>query len=171
MSAKKLTLMSVLLGTALIIFVIEAQLPPIAPIPGIKLGLANIITVISLYILGRKEAFVIMTLRIILGCIFAGSFTSFLYSISGGLVSFLFISLISCFIDERRLWITSIFGSIGHNIGQICAAVLITKTPYIIWYLPILIISAVLSGAFTGTAAQVTLNRLRKTILKEKHDA
>lgn len=161
--AKKLALISTLLGLALIIFVIEAQIPPIAPIPGIKLGLANVINLIALYMLGRKESFIILVLRIVIGSIFAGSMTGFIYSISGGLLSFLTMSVMLLCVRENKMWITSAFGAIGHNIGQIAAAVFITGTPQVMWYLPILIISAVITGFFTGITAQTVVLRLCKT--------
>ena len=163
MKTKKLTLMSILLGLALIIFTVEAQIPPIAPIPGIKLGLANVINLMALYMLGRKEAFTILISRIVLSSIFAGNITGFMYSLSGGLVSFMLISVASFFLKENRMWVVSVFGAIGHNIGQIMTALFLLKTPQLIWYLPILMISAVITGFFTGAAAQITLKQLRKT--------
>lgn len=163
MKTKKLTLIAVLLGLALIIFVLEAQLPPIVPVPGIKLGLANIITLTALYLLGKREAFIILILRVVLSSVFTGNFVGFLYSIAGGLVSFAFMSTVSLFIRENRMWVTSVFGATGHNLGQIGAAVFIMKTAQLLWYLPVLMISAVITGVFTGAAAQLTIKRLRKT--------
>ena len=163
MKTRKLTLMSILLCLALIIFAIEAQLPPIAPIPGIKLGLANVINLMALYMLGRRESFIILILRIVLSSIFAGNFTGFMYSISGGIICFLFMSVMSLFIKENRMWVVSVFGAIGHNIGQIIIACFIMGTFQIIWYLPVLIISAVVTGFFTGLTAQITFKHLRKT--------
>lgn len=168
MKTRKLTLMSILLCLALIIFAIEAQLPPIAPIPGIKLGLANVINLMALYMLGRRESFIILVLRIVLSSIFAGNFTGFMYSISGGIICFLFMSVMSLFIKENRMWVVSVFGAIGHNIGQIIIACFIMGTFQIIWYLPVLIISAVVTGFFTGLTAQITLKHLRKTDIMTK---
>ncbi len=163
MKAEKLSLMSIMLGLALIIFIIEAQIPPVVPVPGIKLGLANIITLMSLYILGRGETFLILILRIILSSIFTGNMTGFLYSAAGGIVCFLFMSVTALFVKENKMWITSEFGALGHNIGQIVAAVVVTGTPQVIWYLPVLIISAVITGLFTGISAQTALKCLKKT--------
>lgn len=151
-----------LLGLALIIFTVEAQIPPIAPIPGIKLGLANVVNLMVLYMLGRKESFTVLVLRIGLSSIFSGNITGFMYSFSGGLVSFMVISATSFFLKENRMWIVSVFGAIGHNIGQIMMALFLLKTPQLIWYLPILLISAVITGFFTGIVAQITLKKLRK---------
>lgn len=172
MKAKKLTIMALLLGLALIIFIIEAQLPPLAPIPGIKLGLSNIITLIAVYILGRKEAFVILVLRIMLASIFSGGMAGFLYSIAGGMVCFLFMGIASIKLGEGRMWVVSVLGAIGHNIGQIIVACVVIGSGQVLWYLPVLMISAVLTGVFTGIAAQVTLRQLRKSkILKERDNA
>ncbi len=162
MKTKELALMSMMLGIALIIFIIEAQIPPIVPIPAVKLGLANTINLIALYMLGRKQSFIILILRIVLSSIFIGNMTGFLYSVSGGIVCFLFMSFIILFIKEDRMWITSEFGAIGHNIGQIAAAVFITRTPQVILYLPVLMLSAVITGFFTGITAQTVTRRLRQ---------
>lgn len=163
MKTRKLTFMSMLLVLAIIIFTVESQLPPIAPIPGIKLGLANVINLMALYMLGRRESFIILVLRIVLSSIFAGNFTGFMYSISGGIMCFLFMSVMSLFIKENRMWVVSVFGAIGHNIGQIVIACFIMGTFQIIWYLPILMISAIITGTFTGIAAQTALKHMRKT--------
>ncbi|MGM9937891.1 MAG: Gx transporter family protein [Candidatus Ornithomonoglobus sp.] len=153
MSTKKLTALSMLAAISLIIFIIEAQLPPLAPIPGIKLGLANIITLITLIWFGRKEAFTVLMLRIVLGSIFTGQMMSFMYSMAGGLLCFFVMSL-SVKIFRNRLWITSVFGALAHNIGQVIAAIIITSTWQIVGYLPVLAVSAVITGAFTGYAAR-----------------
>ncbi len=168
MKTRKLTLISMLLVLAIIIFTVESQLPPIAPIPGIKLGLANVINLMALYMLGRRESFTILVLRIVLSSIFAGNFTGFMYSISGGIICFLFMGVMSLFIKENRMWVVSVFGAIGHNIGQIIIACFIMGTFQIIWYLPVLIISAVVTGFFTGLTAQITLKHLRKTDIMTK---
>lgn len=176
MKTRKLTFMSMLLVLAIIIFTVESQLPPIAPIPGIKLGLANVINLMALYMLGRRESFIILVLRIVISSIFAGNFTGFMYSISGGIMCFLFMSVMSLFIKENRMWVVSVFGAIGHNIGQIVIACFIMGTFQIIWYLPILMISAIITGTFTGIAAQTALKHMRKTgiiskILEDKNHA
>lgn len=162
MGVKKLTLMAMLLAIALIIFVVEVQLPAVAPIPGIKLGLANIITLAAIVWLGRKEAFVILVLRIILGSIFSGRMVSFLYSLSGGLLCFAAVALTIGLFEDDQLWVVSVLGAIAHNVGQIIAAVFIMSTWQIVWYLPALIISGVITGAFTGLCAQLVVKRIGK---------
>lgn len=163
-SVKKLTQLSVLITIAVIIFVLEMQLPPLTPIPGIKMGLSNIITLVVMILFSRKDAFIVLMLRIIISSIFACQMTAFIYSIAGGLVSFCFMSLFTLFINKDKIWIISIFSAIGHNIGQIAVAILITSTWRIIFYLPILLISGIISGAFTGITAQLLLKKIQGAI-------
>ena len=157
MRTKKTALLAVLTGIALTIFILEAQLPPLVPIAGVKLGLANVITLFTLVTLGRREAFTVMILRVILGSIFAGSVTSFLYSAAGALVCFAAMSAAAYIFKDGMTWLISVIGAIGHNIGQIAMAVIITQTAQVIWYLPILLISAVITGTFTGLVTQQIL--------------
>ena len=162
MNVKKLTVMALMLSLALVIFVAESFIPPLVPIPGVKLGLANIITLIAVYILGRKEAFVILTLRIIIASVFSGGMAGFLYSMAGGLVCFAVTALASLRLGENRMWVVSVLGAIGHNAGQLTVACIVIGSAYVMWYAPFLIISAIVTGAFTGVAAQVTTSRLCK---------
>lgn len=157
MKTRKLTLMSMLLALALIIFIIESALPPLTPIPGIKMGLANIITLVSLVWLGRKEALTILILRIVLGAIFAGSIMSIAYSLAGGILCFAVMSLVIGKI--KPIWAVSICGAISHNIGQIATAIAITGVWQIAMYFPILLLSAVVTGAFTGVIANEVIKR------------
>lgn len=160
MKTKRLALMSVLLSLSLVIFIAESYLPPLAPIPAVKLGLSNIITLMAIYMLSRREAFLILTLRILLGSIFTGNFTALIYSAAGGSACFLTMSVMSCFVSSKRMWAVSVLGAIAHNAGQIAAACFLLGTYQILWYLPVLIISAVITGCFTGIAAQTAFNRL-----------
>lgn len=162
MSVKKLTLMSILLAAALAIFVAELQLPAPVPIPGIKPGLANIITLVAIVWLGRKEAFTILILRIVLGSFFSGRMVSMLYSLAGGLVCFAVMAAAVKFLGEDKLWVVSVFGAVAHNMGQILAAWLIMGTAAVLTYLPVLIISGIITGAFTGLCAQFTVKRMGK---------
>ena len=157
---------------ALIIFIIEAQLPPLTPIPGIKLGLVNVITLFTLAAVGRKEAFTVMVLRVILGSIFAGGFMSFIYSFAGALVCFALMAAALLFMNENMIWCVSVLGAIGHNTGQMITALAVTRTLQILWYLPVLMISAVVTGLFTGLIAQSVLKHgggvIKRMINKEK---
>ena len=154
MKTRKIALLAVLTAAALTIFVLEAQIPPIVPLPGVKLGLANVITLFTLVTLGRRDAFFVMMMRVILGSIFAGSAASFIYSAAGAFVCFGFMSAASAVLKDKAVWLISVIGAIGHNIGQIGAALFMTQTVGVIWYLPVLIISAVITGVFTGLVTQ-----------------
>ena len=157
MKTKKLAFLALLTAIALTIFIIEAQIPPLVPIAGVKLGLANVITLFTLVTLGRKEAFTVLALRVILGSVFAGSVVSFMYSAAGGLVCFVFIAAAAYVLKRDMVWFISVIGAIGHNIGQIAMAIFLTQTIQVVWYLPILMISAVITGIFTGLVTQQML--------------
>ena len=162
MNVKKMTFMALLLAIALTIFVAEAQLPPPVPIAGVKLGLANIVTLAALVWLGRKEALAILLGRIFLGSLFAGQAVSFIYSLAGGLMCFVVMAVILAPLGRERLWVVSVFGAMAHNVGQIIAAALLLNTWQVAAYLPVLMISGILSGVFTGLCAQLLVKRLNK---------
>ena len=157
---RRLTELSLLTAAALIIFIIELQIPSPFVIPGIKLGLSNIITVYAVYRYRAFEAFSVLIVRILLGTIFSGNLTALIYSLSGGLLCFLGMLVFKRFIDERHLWISSVFGAVLHNTGQIAAALLLLQTPQILMYYPFLLLAGCLSGAFTGLCAQIIVNRI-----------
>ena len=161
MKTKKLTFMALLIAVALTIFVVEAHIPPIVPIAGVKLGLANIVTLAALVWLGRKEAFTVLILRIILGSVFAGQAVSFMYSLGGGILCFLTMAVIVRLLGRQKLWVVSVFGALSHNVGQILVAMALTGTVSVIAYLPVLVISGVITGAVTGLAAQLMTERIK----------
>ena len=160
MSTKRLTTISLLTAIALIIFVIESMLPPLTTIPGIKLGLANIVSLFALFWLGKKEAFTILILRIFLGTIFTGQGMTLTYSLSGGLLSFFIILLLFQTFSVKAIYIPSIIGALCHNTGQLLCAVYITQTFGVLAFLPQLIIAGVLTGLFTGLSAQYLINHI-----------
>lgn len=159
---KRLTTDAVLTAIALVIFVAEMQIPPLVPIPGVKLGLANVITVFALYMFGTKDAFFIMLCRLILGSIFTGSIIAFAFSACGAFFCFVIMALLKRVLTENQMWAVSVAGAIFHNIGQITAAIFILANTAIIAYLPFLLVSGVITGLFTGLTAQVVFKRLRK---------
>ena len=156
MRTKKLAALAMLTAMSLVIFMIEAQLPPLAPIPGIKLGLANIVTLITMVKLGRREAFLVLILRILLGSVFAGHMLSLMYSLAGGALCFCVMAML---IGSRLpVWVVSVFGAIAHNIGQVAVAVAVTRLGQITAFLPLLLVSAIVTGAFTGCVATAIIN-------------
>ena len=164
---KKLTLMAVLTAIALIVFIIEAQIPLPLPIPGAKLGLANAITLFALFFgthrpikLTTADTLMILICRIVLGAIFTGRITAFFYSIAGGLLGFAAQAAVKRLVTEKQIWVCGAIGAVCHNIGQILAAMLITRTPEIAAYLPLLVIAGIITGIITGLAAQFALARI-----------
>ncbi len=164
MNTRKLTLMSILLSFSLVIYVIESSLMPIVPIPAVKLGLANVITLISMVLLGKREAFTILMLRIIISSIFYGGMSGFLYSFSGGMLCFIIEALIINFFSQKQLFIVSVTGAIFHNAGQVLVAFLITKTPAILYYMIPLTVSAIITGVFIGLVSSAIISHSKKIL-------
>lgn len=162
--AKRLTTDALLLTAALIIFIVEAQIPPVVPVPGVKLGLANIITVYAIWRVGPKDAFLILIARIILGSVFAGQMISFLYSLGGGLLCFAAMLLVRKILKEDQLWVASVIGAIFHNVGQTLVAIAVFETVNVAFYFPVLLLSGIVTGVFTGVAAQALVRRMNGKI-------
>ena len=160
MSVKKITQISLLTAIALIIFIVELRIPNIIPIPGAKLGLANIVTVYAMYHYSPKEILMILFVRILLGSIFGGNISAIMYSFSGAFLCFFGMLILKNIIDEKHIWLCSVIGAILHNTGQITAAILIMKTTAVISYFPFLIVSGCIAGAFTGFCAQILISRI-----------
>ena len=156
---RKLTLLSMLCAIALTIFMVEAQIPPLTPIPGIKMGLANIITVFTVFAIGPKDAAAVLFVRIFLGAVFAGNFSTIFYSGAGGLCAILVTIVSRKILTKKQLWIAGVLGAIAHSVGQMAMAITITQTVGLIAYLPVMIGASVLSGSFTGLCAQYLVNR------------
>ena len=166
MKTRKLTLLALLTAIALTIFMVEAQIPAIVPIPGIKLGLANIVTVFAVFALGPKEAALVLAARIFLGAVFAGNFSTIFYSAAGGALAIAVTIGLRKILTNKQLWVAGALGAVAHSIGQMIIAVLLTLTPGLIAYLPVMIAVSVITGTFTGLCAQFLVNRgnLWKTI-------
>lgn len=164
MKTKRLTRAALLTAISLALFIVELQIPVPAPIPGIKLGLANIITVYAVFVLSPLEAGSILLARILLGSFFAGQLMSLLYSFVGGLFCFITMLFIKKIVRMNQIWACSIIGAMAHNIGQITVAVIVSQTAAVIWYLPVLLLSGMITGLFTGICAQITTERLKRSV-------
>ena len=185
--------MSLLTAVALIVFIIEAQIPPPVPIYGAKLGLSNTVTLFALYCdygkprspynLTTANVLLILVCRIILGSILTGRAISFLFSLSGGLLGFAALVVMKRILTQRvntaatepeihgsgyrqlkQIWVCSAFGAVFHNVGQIITAIFVTGTLAIAAYLPVLIIVGIITGVLTGLVAQFALQRLNGKI-------
>lgn len=159
MKTRKLTLLSLLSAIALTIFMVEAQIPALVPIPGIKMGLANIVTVFTVFALGAKEGAAVLFVRIFLGAVFAGNFSTIFYSAAGGVCAIGVTILLKKILTSRQLWVAGALGAIAHSVGQMAMAIALTGTPGLAVYLPVMIGVSILTGCFTGLCAQFLVNR------------
>lgn len=162
MRTRKLTALALFATLALAIYFAESLLPPVVPIPGVKLGLANIITLLVLHLYSARDAAVVLLARILLSALLFGQAMSLFYSLCGGLLCLLAMILSSRLLHRRFPELTSILGGIFHNAGQLLAALLITAMPGVLVYLPYLLISGAVTGLFTGLCARFALGRLRR---------
>ncbi len=159
MKTKKLTLLSLLTAIALTIFMVEAQIPALVPVPGVKMGLANIVTVFTVFAIGEKESCAVLFARIFLGAVFAGNFSTIFYSAAGGVCAIGVTILLKKILTENQLWVAGSLGAIAHSLGQMAMAILLTSTPGLMVYLPFMIAVSIITGAFTGLCAQLLVKR------------
>ena len=162
MKTRRLTLLAMLSALSLIIFIIELRLPSLIPIPGVKPGLSNIVVLVALFAYDRKSAAAVLFVKTVLGAVFAGSMLRFLYSCAGSLCCFAAAAALRGAVRDRQIWFLSALAACAHNFGQLLTARLVMGTPQIWWYAPILILSGVLTGVFTGLCAGFALPVLRK---------
>ncbi|MDO5560328.1 MAG: Gx transporter family protein [Oscillospiraceae bacterium] len=159
---RHMVLMALYTAISLTLFVAEAQIPFTPMIPGIKLGLSNIMTLIIITRYTKKDALTVMIIKIILGSLFSGQIMGLIYSLAGGVLCFSAMSISSWALRKNYLWFTSILGAVFHNTGQILAAAAVFRSWSVIYYYPFLIISAVITGLATGITASCILKRLKK---------
>ena len=168
MKTRKLARLGLLTAIALTIFMLEAQIPSPVPVPGVKLGLANIVTVFTVFALSPGDGIAVLACRIFLGAVFAGNFSTIFYSAAGGGCAILVTILLRKVLKPNQLWVAGCFGAVAHSIGQMGMAVVLLGTPSVAVYLPVMIVISIITGLFTGLCAQFLVNRgnLWKTISK-----
>ena len=157
---KNLTKLAVTVAAAMILSFIESRIPAFIPVPGVKLGLANIAVIFTLYKLDEKSAVCVSLVRVALSALLFGSAASFIYSVSGAVLS------LSLMILSRRVFKlhkvgVSILGGVAHNIGQIIAAAAGMGSAAIIYYLPVLIISGTAAGIAIGLISNELVKRIK----------
>lgn len=165
MDAKKLVRIALLSALALGIYVLEAQLP--MPIAGVKLGLANLVTLCAMYLIGRRGALCVLLVRLVLGSVLAGNLFALAYSAAGGAASFAVMALLVRVLPRGQMWVASVLGAIAHMAGQMAVAVYVTGTAYILMYGLLLMAAAIVTGAFNGVCAQALCAALSR--IGEKH--
>lgn len=160
--ARKAAYLGVLTAIALVLGFIERYIPLGASIPGIKLGLANVVILFAIYFMGKRYAFAILLAKVFLsGFLFAGV-AGLLYSLAGGLLSFLAMAFAFRFKRLSMIGV-SVIGAIFHNVGQILTAALVVQNLKIAFYLPVLLVSAIITGILTGIAAKLVAEALKKS--------
>ena len=165
-STRRLVQSAVLVSLALALSYTERFIPLqlLIPLPGVKLGLANVVTLIALYLLGGKSAFSILILRCVLGSVFGGGMTGLLFSLTGGILSMSVMALCKN-APFLSVYGVSILGAAAHNVGQILMSMVLMHSVYIGAYLPYLLLVAVFTGMITGGACAGVLGILPKAIV------
>ncbi|MCR5719518.1 MAG: Gx transporter family protein [Lachnospiraceae bacterium] len=150
MKTKKLTILALFTALAFVIHYLESMLPTLIPIPGIKPGLANIITLILLYYYGFKDSALVLITRILLVSLLFGQFLSFSYSLAGGVLCLIAEWLLLKALNKRFIPIVSALGGLTHNMAQLAVAFALTKSKGVFSYLPYLAVSGIITGAVIG---------------------
>ena len=157
---KKTAFLGVLTAAALLLSYVESLFVLAPGIPGIKLGLSNIITLVVLWKYSAKDAFFVLLVRILLATMFFGQAMSLLYSLSGGILCLFAMLLVKRLLHGNYLFLASMTGAVFHNLGQIGVAFLLTSVPAVLVYLPFLLLSGLVTGLFIGLCARFTLRFL-----------
>lgn len=160
MVSKKSAYLGLLIALAFVFSYVEFLIPINLGIPGVKLGLANLVIIVGIYIIGEKDAFLLSMVRILLVAFTFGNLSAMLYSLAGGVLSYIVMV-----VAKRLRFLTvkgvSVLGGIFHNVGQILAAMLMLETAELIYYLPVLMITGTVSGMFIGLLAAMVIVRIQ----------
>lgn len=158
---EKLAVRAMLVAVAFVLAWLEAQIPTFIAVPGVKLGLTNLVVLIALYRLGWKDALLINGIRIVLVGLTFGNLFSLWYSLAGGLLSGIGMILLKN-VCHARLVTVSVAGALLHNLGQLLVAVLILDTPSLFYYLVVLWIAGAVAGTVLGLICVPVVSRLKK---------
>ncbi len=161
MKSKRVATYGIFIALAFLLSYIESMIPLPIPIPGIKLGLANLVVLSGLYIMGAKDAFILSVIRIILVGFTFGSLSMMMFSLVGGILSWFLMALFSK-IKIFSITGVSIIGGIAHNIGQILVAVWVVNNIMLINYLPFLLLSGAITGTLIGILGSILVSRIKK---------
>lgn len=161
MKIKKMVFLGLMVGYSLILYILETYIPNpfIVFFPGAKLGLTNIITLVSLLIFGFKETFIIVNVRVILSSIFAGPMSYLLFSIGGAYLSLIVMFLVNKIKGFSVIGV-SIAGAIAHNIGQLLVASILVENFLMITYLPFMLATSLVTGLFVGIVSQFCYSKM-----------
>ena len=158
-----ITICGLMTALAMIFSYIESLVPIPIPVPGVKLGLANMAIMIVMFTIGTREAVFVDIIRVVLTSMLFGNFNSFIFSISGAVLSIVVMAVLKHTGKFSEVGI-SVTGGVMHNIGQIIAAIIIMDTSAIILYLPVLMISGVVTGIVIGIVASIIVKRVNRGV-------
>ena len=161
MTAAKVARVGMFVALAMIFSYIEALIPFNFGIPGMKLGLANLVTVTALYIMGSKVALVVSVIRIFLVSVTFGNMAALVYSLAGGLLSFLGMWALKK-VKGFSVVGVSILGGVLHNVGQLCVAMAVVENIRLAYYFPVLLIGGMITGLLIGVASAQIIPRIHK---------
>lgn len=161
MTYKKIPYYGLFAALAILMGYVELMIPIPVPIPGVKLGLANVIVILAMYYMDTKGAFFISLIRVLLsGLLFAGM-AGLLYSLAGAMLSFLVMALLKK-TGKCSIIGVSLAGGVCHNVGQIMVAAMVVENVRMAYYLPFLLVSGVVTGVLIGIVAKTALGYLKR---------
>lgn len=163
---KKTAYMGMLVALAFIFSYIESLLPTSVGIPGVKIGLANMVVIVTLYTMGAAPAFALSLVRIVLTGFTFGNLASMVYSLGGGMLSLL-VMVIARKTKLFSVTGVSVLGAVFHNVGQIIVAALVIENSSLFYYLPVLMISGVAFGIIIGVVGAMLIKRLSRFIQRQ----
>lgn len=165
MKTKKVAYLGLLIALAFVFSYIEFLIPVNIGVPGAKLGLANLVVIVTLYTLGERDAFFLSVVRIVLVGFTFANMASMIYSLAGGILSYLAMVIAK---RTKLLSMTgvSVLGGVFHNVGQIIVAILVLETASLVYYLPVLLIAGITSGVVIGLLGAMVTKRIGRIVEK-----
>ena len=157
---KRTALCGLLTAMMLVLGFIESMIPVAAGVPGIKLGLSNGVLMFALYMLDAPTAFVLMIVKVVLSGLMFGGVSAMLYAMAGGVLSMITMILLKKL--KFHILVVSMFGAVMHNVGQVLMAILIVNPPQLVYYMAVLMLVGLGTGAVTGIAANTTIKHIKK---------
>ena len=161
MKTKKVAMLGLCIALSMVLSFIEHQIPPLVAVPGVKVGLPNLVMVFMLYKIGWKETAIVSIVRVVLVSMIFGSVVSMAYGLAGATLSLIGMILL----QKTKLFSTvtvSVVGGVLHNVGQIAVACIIMETGLLVYYLPALLISGTIAGVIIGFVAGLLVKKLDK---------
>ncbi len=159
--AKKTAYYGIFAALAILMGYVEAVLPMPVPIPGVKIGLSNIVVVLCMYVMGKKEAFYISIVRVVISALLFRGFVGLWYSLAGAFLSYAAMVFVYRFKDASIIGV-SVAGGVFHNIGQIIVACIILGRNVVLYLIPVLMVSGVAAGFAIGLVSKYCLRYVEK---------